>query len=151
MSSYVPKSLSAKDAARQRRALRKSRDAYKRKTFVSRPHLSSFKSKPSPHVKKVEETYHKPLAAMLKIKSVPGCHQGFVPAILAKGEGAYYSSGSRPNQSAVNWANARLASTITGGKACNVDHKEIQHFCSKHSKAFRMCKERFPNTFAAKR
>ena len=44
--------------------------------------------------------------------------------ILSKGRGAYYSSGSRPNQTADSWARARLASVIMGGKARQVD-KEI--------------------------
>ena len=43
--------------------------------------------------------------------------------ILKKGRGAYYSSGSRPNQSSSSWAYARLASVITGGKARKVDNK----------------------------
>ena len=43
--------------------------------------------------------------------------------ILKKGRGAYYSSGSRPNQSSNSWAYARLASVITGGKARKVDNK----------------------------
>jgi hypothetical protein len=41
--------------------------------------------------------------------------------ILAKGKGAYYSSGSRPNQTPSSWAYARLASVIMNGKARNVD------------------------------
>ncbi len=41
--------------------------------------------------------------------------------ILDKGRGAYYSSGSRPNQTAESWALARLASVITGGDARKVD------------------------------
>ena len=40
---------------------------------------------------------------------------------MKKGQGAYYSSGSRPNQSAHSWGYARLASAITGGKSAAVD------------------------------
>ena len=35
--------------------------------------------------------------------------------------GAYYSSGSRPNQNAHSWAYARLASTLMKSKAYRVD------------------------------
>ena len=35
--------------------------------------------------------------------------------------GAYYSAGSRPNQTAGSWSRARLASVIMNGKARKVD------------------------------
>jgi hypothetical protein len=41
--------------------------------------------------------------------------------ILDKGKGAYFSGGSRPNQTPASWANARLASVIMGGPARKVD------------------------------
>tara|TARA_B100000519_G_scaffold107472_1_gene93138 strand:- start:1146 stop:1553 length:408 start_codon:yes stop_codon:yes gene_type:complete len=41
--------------------------------------------------------------------------------IMDKGKGAYYSSGSRPNQTASSWAYARLASVILGGPARKID------------------------------
>ena len=41
--------------------------------------------------------------------------------ILDKGRGAYYSSGSRPNQTAQSWALARLASVVMNGPARKVD------------------------------
>ena len=46
--------------------------------------------------------------------------------ILRKGRGAYYSSGSRPNQTAESWARARLASSVTGGKAAKYDYKHLE-------------------------
>lgn len=42
--------------------------------------------------------------------------------ILDKGRGAYYSSGSRPNQTSSSWAYARLASVIMCGPARKVDN-----------------------------
>jgi len=44
-----------------------------------------------------------------------------VDKILAKGRGAYFSSGSRPNQTPASWSNARLASVIMNGAARKVD------------------------------
>tara|TARA_R100000951_G_scaffold28081_1_gene24111 strand:+ start:1443 stop:1847 length:405 start_codon:yes stop_codon:yes gene_type:complete len=41
--------------------------------------------------------------------------------ILDKGRGAYYSAGSRPNQTPSSWAYARLASVIMNGPARKVD------------------------------
>ena len=61
-----------------------------------------------------------------------GCSKASLNKILDKGRGAYYSSGSRPNQTAESWAKARLASTITGGKAARVDcHLLKQGKCGK--------------------
>ena len=39
--------------------------------------------------------------------------------------GAYFSSGSRPNQTKDSWAFARLASVLLFGKAANVDRNEL--------------------------
>lgn len=44
-----------------------------------------------------------------------------IDKILNKGRGAYYSSGSRPNQNSSSWAYARLASVIMNGPARKVD------------------------------
>ena len=41
--------------------------------------------------------------------------------IMDKAMGAYFSGGSRPNQTPSSWAYARLASVITGGGARKVD------------------------------
>ena len=41
--------------------------------------------------------------------------------IIAKGMGAYYSSGSRPNQTPMSWGRARLASVILNGPSRRID------------------------------
>jgi hypothetical protein len=56
--------------------------------------------------------------------------------IVSKGEGAYFSSGSRPNQTAQSWGIARLASSITGGKSAAVDYKIIENGCNHKKRAF---------------
>ncbi len=43
--------------------------------------------------------------------------------IKDKAMGAYFSGGSRPNQTPSSWAFARLASVIVGGPARKVDKK----------------------------
>jgi hypothetical protein len=61
--------------------------------------------------------------------------------IINKGEGAYFSSGSRPNQSAQSWGIARLASAITGGKAAAVDYNILEKGCKSNSKALTLAKK----------
>ena len=58
-----------------------------------------------------------------------GCTLDALHKIVSKGEGAYYSSGSRPNQTPQSWGVARLASSITGGKAAAVDFNIIDKYC----------------------
>lgn len=55
----------------------------------------------------------------LSIKT--GCSIDALHQIVSKGEGAYFSSGSRPNQTPQSWGVARLASSITGGKSASID------------------------------
>ena len=56
--------------------------------------------------------------------------------IVKKGEGAYYSSGSRPNQTPQSWGLARLASSLTSGKSAAVDYNIIKKGCNHKKKAF---------------
>jgi len=52
--------------------------------------------------------------------------------------GAYYSSGSRPNQTAKSWGLARLASSVTGGKSSLIDYNILLNGCKKNSKALKL-------------
>ena len=70
-----------------------------------------------------------------------GCKVSTLRKIVKKGMGAYYSSGSRPNQTAQSWGRARLASAITGGPSSKVDIHELKNGCSKKSKALRLAKK----------
>jgi len=141
-SRYVPAQLTRKDRKRQLRELSKSRNAYKHgKYYVRRP-LASFKNKPSKHVLNAMKMYNveriQPNAELAKKTQ---CSINALKQIVKKGEGAYYSSGSRPNQTAQSWAIARLASAITGGKASAVDYHILEKGCNhKTSKAFRLAK-----------
>jgi hypothetical protein len=67
-----------------------------------------------------------------------GCKISALEKIVKKGEGAYYSSGSRPNQTAESWGIARLASSITGGNASIVDYHILKSGCKKTSKALKL-------------
>ena len=61
--------------------------------------------------------------------------------IVKKGQGAYYSSGSRPNQTAHSWGIARLASAITAGKSSVVDYHIIDRGCNHKKKAHKLATE----------
>ena len=65
-----------------------------------------------------------------------GCSLSALKKIVRKGEGAYYSSGSRPNQTPQSWGLARLASSITAGKAAAVDYDILEEGCDHNKKAF---------------
>lgn len=139
---YVPKGLSKNDKAKVRSELRKSREGYKKNKYYTRAKVKSFKSKPSSHVIKAKKIYNveaiKPTAELAR-KS--GCSITGMKKIVKKGEGAYFSSGSRPNQTAQSWARARLASALTGGKAAAVDYNILIEECKFDSKALKYAKQ----------
>jgi len=110
---YVPKSLTAKDKEKQIKSIREKKD---------RPQVKSFKSKRSSHVEKFEKKYGYKISNDSRISKEIISKTG-IDKILSKGRGAYYSAGSRPNQTSESWARARLASVIMGGPARKVDEK----------------------------
>ena len=67
-----------------------------------------------------------------------GCSISALKQIIKKGEGAYFSSGSRPNQTAQSWGLARLASSLTAGKSAAVDYDIIKDGCKHNKKAFKL-------------
>ena len=71
-----------------------------------------------------------------ELAKVTGCSLSALKKIVKKGEGAYFSSGSRPNQSAQSWGLARLASSITSGKAAAVDYDILDKGCNHKKTAF---------------
>ena len=138
---YVPQSLSKRDKLLQQQMILRSRKLYKRKhkRFFTRKKVSSFHSKPSFHIKNAKNIYNinkiTPSAALAKATK---CSQHALSEIVRKGKGAYYSSGSRPNQTPYSWANARLASAITGAKAAKIDYDILARGCKPDSKALQL-------------
>ena len=134
---YLPKRLTRKDRKRQGKQLMKSRRLYKKGIYHSRPKVSSFKSKKSSHITKAEKIYNvEKIGATKELSNATGCSKSALAKIINKGAGAYYSSGSRPNQTAQSWGLARLASSITGGKAAAVDYDIINKGCQHNKTAF---------------
>lgn len=67
-----------------------------------------------------------------------GCSLKGLKLIVKKGMGAYYSSGSRPNQTPQSWGNSRLASSITGNKASIYDYNILFEECKSNSIALKL-------------
>lgn len=115
---YVPKSLSPEDKKKQIKSIKEGKD---------RPKVDSFKSKRSSHVIKFEKRYGKKITDDEWIgKNL--LRPAGIKQILKKGAGAYYSSGSRPNQTVASWSRARLASALTGGGAEKIDKDILEKY-----------------------
>jgi len=139
---YVPKILSTKDKKIQKKELKKSRRLYKQGKYHTRRRARSFRSKPSRHTMNAKIIYGVDcMRPNRTLARKTGCSVKALEEIVKKGQGAYYSSGSRPNQSAHSWGYARLASAITGGKSAAVDYKILEKGCKKTSKALRYAKQ----------
>ena len=124
--------LSKKDKKKQLRSLKKSKKSYKKGKYVPRPKLKSFKEKKSSWTQKFHKLH--PEAKTLKqISDVTGIPKPALSAVKRKGMGAYYSSGSRPNQTAESWGLARMYSYILGGPTRKVDH----HITEKYNVKFK--------------
>ena len=136
---YLPDSLSKKDKEKQLKMLMKSRKMYKKQNYYTRKKLPTFQSKVSPHIVKAQKIYKTDkIIPNTYLSKATGCSLSSLKKIVSKGQGAYFSSGSRPNQSAQSWGLARLASSITGGKASAVDFNIIEKGCNHKKKAFKM-------------
>jgi len=136
---YVPNMLSQEDTKKQKKYIDRSRKAYQTRKYFLRPKVASFKSKKSSHIKNATELYNvpnmQPTAALARATK---CKRWALKKIINKGRGAYYSSGSRPNQTPDSWGYARLASAITGGPASKVDYHILSAGCSPGSTALRL-------------
>ena len=136
---YIPQNLSNNNTKKQKKELLKSRKLYKKGIYYNRPKIKSFKSKISPHILKARKIYSiKSIKPSKELSKKTKCNIKGLKQIVKKGEGAYYSSGSRPSQTSKSWGIARLASTITGGKASKIDYHILKKFCKKNSKALHM-------------
>jgi len=138
---YIPKTLTKKDYQKQKANIQNTRKLYRKNIFKHRPKVNSFKSKPSPHVEKAKKMYKvKKITPCTALANATKCSINALKRITKKGRGAYYSSGSRPNQTAESWARARLASSLTGGNASKVDYHILEEGCKPSSKALLLAK-----------
>tara|TARA_Y100000114_G_scaffold82628_1_gene76288 strand:- start:834 stop:1232 length:399 start_codon:yes stop_codon:yes gene_type:complete len=109
---YVPKSLTEEDRKKQIKSIKEGKP---------RPKVESFKSKRSSNVAAFEKKYKTKISDFDFINKNILKRKG-IDEIIKKGKAAYFSSGSRPNQTPTSWALARLAAVIMkNGPARKVD------------------------------
>ena len=138
-SKYLPKELSKRDKQKQFKMLSKSKKLYKQNKYYTRKNLASYKSKKSSHISNAQKIYNiESVIPSVELSRKTGCTLQALKQIVKKGEGAYYSSGSRPNQTPQSWGLARLASSLTSGKAAAVDYDIIEKGCNHNKKAFKL-------------
>jgi hypothetical protein len=134
---YLPKVLTKEDRAKQINMLMKSKKLYKKNKYYTRKRLSSYKNKKSNHILNARKIYNiENITPNAELAMKTGCTLSALNQIVKKGEGAYYSSGSRPNQTATSWGLARLASSLTAGKAAAVDYDIIKKGCNHKKRAY---------------
>lgn len=139
---YLPDTLSKRDKTRQRKELTKSRRLYKQGKYYTRKTMRSFNTKPSKHLARAATIYHiDKIRPSRELSRATGCSMKGLRRIVKKGEGAYYSSGSRPNQTPQSWGYARLASAITGGNASLVDFHILKDECDHRKPAYRLAQK----------
>jgi hypothetical protein len=114
--------LSKPDKIIQQKMILKSRRMYKKGIYQTRKSLASYPHKESKHIVKAKKKFGvDSMVPSAELVKKTGCPLTVLQKIVQKGEGAYYSSGSRPNQTPQSWGLARLASALTNGKAAKVD------------------------------
>lgn len=134
---YVPKILTKKDKKKQVNMIIKSKKLYKKHKYYTRKNIPSYKNKKSSHILDAQKIYNiEKITPNKELSRKTGCSIEALKKIVKKGEGAYFSSGSRPNQTAQSWGLARLASSITAGKSAAVDYDIIKNGCNHKKKAF---------------
>jgi len=126
--------LSRKDKKKQQRYLRRSSRNYKKGEYTPRPKLKSFKNKKSNWTTQFKKKYGEDVKTYKQISKATGIPVPALKAVVKKGMGAYYSSGSRPNQTAESWGKARMYSYIMGGPTRKVDH----HITEKYNVKFKV-------------
>jgi hypothetical protein len=134
---YLPKNLTKKDKCKQIKMLSKSKKMYKKHKYYTRKRLSSYVNKPSKHILNAYKIYNiTKITPSAELEKKTGCKLSALRQIVKKGEGAYYSSGSRPNQTSRSWGLARLASSLTSGKSAAIDYHIIKEGCDHKKKAY---------------
>jgi hypothetical protein len=143
---YIPKSLSNTDTTKQYKNIMKSRKLYTRGKYYKRPKIKSFKSKKSNHINNAKQMYKiEHFGPTRELSRKTHCSLKTLKKIVNKGKGAYFSSGSRPNQTPESWGLARLASAVSGGKASMVDFNLLEEGCAKDSLALKLARRNNKN------
>ena len=93
-----------------------------------RPKVKGFKSKPSSWTEKFKNKYGN-ITKLDDIAKATGVPRKALSEVLKKGQGAYYSAGSRPAQTPQSWSRARMYAFLMGGeKVRKVDKHIIEKY-----------------------
>ena len=117
---YLSK-LSKKNTKEQKKEILKSRRLYKKGQFYQRKKMHSFVSRKSKHILDFEKKYNIKITNLYEVSKKTKVPIAALQKIINKGMGAYYSSGSRPNQTPHSWGYARLASVLLKRNAYKID------------------------------
>ena len=99
---YLPKNLSKNDKNKQFKMIIKSKKLYKKQKYYTRKNILSYKNKKSKHILNARKIYNiQNIKPNKELAKKTGCTISTLNKIVKKGEGAYYSSGSRPNQTPI--------------------------------------------------
>ena len=139
---YIPRNLTKKDKKLEMKYIKKSRSLYKKGLYYRRPNIKSYSVKQSHHIDNAKKIYGiDNLSINPELSKKTGCSISSMEKILEKGKGAYYSSGSRPNQTPESWGYARLASALTGGNSSIIDYYILENGCKKNSIALKLARK----------
>ena len=126
--------LSKEDKKKQEKQLKKSVEDYKKGKFTERKKLESFKSKPSTYVEQVKKktglsvNFDKLADKLTRTDKRKKEVRKGLEEIYDKGRAAYFSSGSRANQTPESWGKARAASVLVGGPSRKIDKKIVEKY-----------------------
>ncbi len=118
---YLPDTLSKSERQKQIKSIFEGKERPKTKV----------KEKKSTWTTQFDKEYGVQLDAMKgkrsksNIAKVTGIPLKAINEVYKKGEGAFYSSGSRPNQTASSWARGRIYAYIMGGEKVRKVDKDI--------------------------
>lgn len=116
---YVPSSLTPSQKQKQVKSIKEQKP---------RPKLKGVPSRRSQYTIKAERYFGKGNTSVSDIAKKLKIPTTGLYAIKKKGEKAYFTSGSRPNQTPQSWGYARLFSVLFGGKARNIDKEEVKKY-----------------------
>ena len=132
---YVPNQLTPSDRRKQIESIERG---------TVRPKVKSFNSRRSSWAVKFERKYGTKISNYKWISGNLLKRKG-IDEVLKRGRAAYFTSGSRPNQTPTSWARARLASVLLRGPAYKVDKDIVKkHKVTKKKAGSRVTGTRVP-------
>ena len=116
--SYVPDTLTKSQKQKQVKSIKNKTD---------RPKLD-IKTRRSKWTIKAEKYFGKGKTSVDDISKRLKVPKKGLEEIIQKGKAAYYNSGSRPNQTAFSWSQARLYSVLFGGPSRKIDQAIVEKY-----------------------